>query len=43
MEILRINIKTGEGFCRIEELWEFEGIISEIPPPEEETGEKEGS
>ncbi len=28
MDIARINIKTGEGFCRIEELWASEGVIS---------------
>lgn len=43
MEILRINIETGEGFCRIEELWEFEGVVSVNSSQEEETGEKEGS
>lgn len=28
MDIARINIKTGEGFCRIEDLWASEGVIS---------------
>lgn len=25
-DIARVNIKTGEGFCRIMELWESEGV-----------------
>jgi len=25
--ILQINIETGEGYCRIDELWKKEGVI----------------
>lgn len=24
--IVRVNIKSGEGFCRIQELWDSEGF-----------------
>lgn len=47
MDIARVNIRTGEGFCRINELWEFEGVIrSNAPLPEvaskdEEAGQEQ--
>lgn len=27
--IVHINIETGEGYCRIDEIWEQEGLAKE--------------
>lgn len=27
--IAQINIETGEGYCRIKEIWEQEGMVKE--------------
>lgn len=41
MDIVRINIKTGEGYCRIFEFWEAERVTSSLVHLET-AGTKEG-